>query len=165
MSKKSTNKRPKKYTHKTKKNTKKRSRSIKKCPEGKIFVEGYTRKAHYRKSYTRNGTKVENTYVDRTKVPGYCVKDRGEKGKTPESKKILPKPTKNVLGPFGYSINKTAEDRHKALKKASKYYNTLEILRHLNLVRNYQPDDSRAHKIMSRDVNYMSKLYDKVKRK
>jgi hypothetical protein len=123
------------------------------CPKGQILREGY-----YRKEYTKNG-KIPSSYV-----PPTCVPDKGKPGKTPLFKRVLPKPTKNVLGPFGYSIDKTIDTRHRALKRASDYYNPLEILRHLNLVRNYQPKGSRAEKIMTKDVEFMSRYYDKWKK-
>jgi hypothetical protein len=148
----------------SRKNTKRRpSRKMSRsCPKGQILREGYYRKAHSRKAYTKNGN-IPSSYVDKTYVPPTCVADIGKPGKTPQYKRVLPKPTKNVLGPFGYSIDKAIDTRHRALKRASKYYNPLEILRHLNLIRNYQPKDSRAEKIMSKDVDFMSKYYEKWK--
>ena len=154
----------------SKKKTSKQKRSknnSKKCPPGEILREGYYRKGHPRKSYTKeDGTKVEGSFVSRTYVSSHCVKDIGEPGKTPKEKQVLPEPDEKKLSPFGYSITKTEETRQKALKKASKHYgNPLYILRHLNLIRNYQPEGSRADKIMSKDVKFMSKYYKKWKGK
>ncbi len=56
------------------------------CPRGKIRRKGYTRK---------DGTRVK---------PG-CVKDTGKPGKTPKSKKVLPKPKKGDLSCRGRDWN------------------------------------------------------------
>ena len=45
--------------------------------------------------------------------------------------------------------------------------NALEVLRHLNLARNYQANDAkgrRAKKIMARDVEYMKGYYKRYKK-
>lgn len=114
------------------------------CPNGKIR----------RKSYTRSN----GTYV-----PSTCVKDMGKPGRTPKRKRILPTPSDDIhLSDFGYSTKCKREQRRLSLLKASGEYDTLAILRRLNLLRNYQSNDE-TKKIMSSDVEYMKKIYKKNK--
>jgi len=77
--------------------------------------------------------------------------------------KLLPHPDKSVNAPhlskYGYSTSKKSSSRHKSLKRSSKKYGTLPVLKRLNLIRNITSPDLKAHKIMSSDVEYMKKLY------
>lgn len=115
----------------------------KECPKGKIMRIGYTRK---------NGTVIEPT----------CIKDMGKPGK---GDNILPKLKGDLhLGQYGYAVHKTAESRRQALRKASKDNDTLEVLRRLNLIRNYS-QNSRNKEIYNADVEYMKGYYAKVKKR
>ncbi len=120
-----------------------KSRKSKKCSKGKIRRKGYT---------TKKGTRVKST----------CVPDKGKKGK---SKKVLPKPSgKLSLRKHGYSTKKKAKARRASLRKASrqKGEDELKVLRHLNLIRNYQSNE-KTKKVMSSDVKWLSKQYKKSK--
>lgn len=130
------------------------------CPPGKILRKGFSRKAHSRKSYQRkNSSKVKKSFVRRSEVPSTCVPDTGAPGKTPESRKILPKlGTEVSLRKYGYSTKKSSAQRQKSLKRASAKFGPLKVLRRLNLIRNYQPDPN-AKEIMGEDVTYMSDYY------
>ena len=78
--------------------------------------------------------------------------------------KLLPRPDPNVhLSKQGYSTSKKASNRHSALKKSSKKYGTLQVLKRVNLIRNLTPPEMPAHKVMSSDINFMKKLYAKEK--
>ena len=83
--------------------------------------------------------------------------------------KLLPKPDRSADAPHlskqGYSTSKKASSRHIALKKSSKKYGTLPVLKRLNLIRNLTPTDMPAHKVMAADVKFVSKLYKKEKSK
>ena len=57
----------------------------KSCPAGKIRRKGYT---------TKRGTKVSAT----------CTKNMGAPGKTPSSKKVLPKLKEVYLSKYGYIV-------------------------------------------------------------
>ncbi len=84
--------------------------------------------------------------------------------------KLLPRPDPNVhLSKLGYSIDKTAKQRHNSLKRSSKKYGTLPVLKRLNLIRNLTSTKTstktkRAHDIMGKDVNYMKRLYKQQSR-
>lgn len=138
----------------------------KSCGSGQIRRASYDRKAHSRKSYRRGSTKVKASYVDRTHVPSTCVKDMGKPGKTPKSKRVLPRPGEKLhLSKYGYATHKSPSERHAALMRASKESGEpmLAVLRRLNLLANYQ-SDPRAKAAMREDVDYMSAQYAKYKR-
>ena len=136
------------------------------CPKGQIKRSSYTRKGHTRKAYTRSdGTRVKGSYVDRAKVPASCVPDKGAPGKTPSSKKVLPKPGKDIsLSRYGYGIHKSKSRRQAALKRAAEKTKPLKVLRRINLLANYQADESNK-KAMREDVEFMKKLYESHKLK
>jgi len=83
--------------------------------------------------------------------------------------RLLPRPDRSADAPHlskqGYSTAKKASSRHESLKKSSKKYGTLQVLKRLNLIRNLTAPDLEAHKVMSNDVNYMKKLYKHEKEK
>jgi len=115
-----------------------------KCPRGTIRRKSFRRKS---------GSRVRST----------CVPDKGRRGKTPPSGRVLPPFDKKMaLRKHGYSTKKSTRQRHESLRKASRQYTPIKVLRHLNLARNYQAD-TKAKKIMSDDVEYMSKFYSRSK--
>lgn len=124
-----------------------RKTSKKSCPAGKILRKSYSRKN------PRNPSK-------KIKVRSACVPDTGAPGKTPASRRILPQPEKSILRQFGYATDKSQTIRHKALRMALKKYDSLEVLRHLNLIRNLNPHPD-AKEILSDDVKYLSNLYQR----
>lgn len=148
----------------SKRYNKSRSKSkSKQCGPGKILREGYHRKGYQRNEFERqDGTVVPATYVSAANVPPVCVKDTGRPGKGP---KTLPKLGDKIhLTRYGYSIHKPESSRRAALRAASQDFNTLEVLRRLNLIRNYQAvPENKA--IFSSDVEYMKKLYANIKKK
>lgn len=128
-----------------------------KCEPGQIERIGYKKKAYKRRSYVRkDGIVVRASSVGQTSVPPVCIKDVGKPGKGP---KTLPKLRDKLhLSKYGYAIHKPKNARRAALRAASKDFNTLEVLRRLNLIRNYQAvPENKA--IFSKDVEYMKKLY------
>jgi len=81
---------------------------------------------------------------------------------------LLPRPDKSASAPHlskqGYSTAKKSSFRHASLKRSSKKYGTLEVLKRLNLIRNITAPDLKAHKVMSQDVNFMKRLYKQEKK-
>jgi hypothetical protein len=118
--------------------------SANKCPLGMIMRKGYT---------TKRSSK---------KVNPVCIKDMGRPGKGP---KTLPPIDKNIsLADFGYTVKKSSRSRHGSLKRASKKYGTLPILKRVNLIRNYSKGVTDNYQVLSSDVNYMKDQYAKEKR-
>lgn len=80
------------------------------------------------------------------------------------TRKLLPQPDKiNTLSKYGYNVRKNVNSRHLSLRKASKKYSPLSVLRRVNLIRNFQKGNNFIHQRMSDDVDYMKKLYKKSK--
>lgn len=76
----------------------------------------------------------------------------------------LPPLSKDVsLSKSGYKVASSEQKRHSSLKKASKKYGTLPVLRRLNLVRNYNKNNTEAEPILSNDVAYMSDMHKQRK--
>ncbi len=82
---------------------------------------------------------------------------------------LLPRPDPNVhLSKLGYSTSKKSSARQQSLKKASKKYGTLQVLKRINLIRNITSTKTsektkKAHDVMGKDVEFMKKLYKREK--
>ena len=138
-----------------------------KCPKGEIVRKGYNRKGHSRKSFTKkSGSKVRGSYVSRAHVGPTCVEDRGRSGKGP---KRLPTPKKQgMLRHYGYDTDKSVNERESILRRAARHEKggALEVLRHLNLIRNLQANDDKGRRVkdaMATDIQFLSNLYSKQK--
>jgi hypothetical protein len=84
--------------------------------------------------------------------------------------KLLPKPDPAGihLSKYVYSTSKKQSQRRSSLKKTSKKHGALPVLKRLNLIRNLTSTETsdktkKAHDIMSKDVEYMKKLYAEEK--
>ena len=111
----------------------------KSCPAGKIRRKGYT---------TKKGTKVSAT----------CTKNMGAPGKTPSSKKVLPKLKEDYLSKYGYSLSKNAIKREASLRKAMKNEGDLEVLRRVVVLRTYMKNEPSKFRKLDKDVKYIQKL-------
>ena len=118
--------------------------SIKKCLKKQIVRSAYTKK---------NGTKV--------KASG--TKNKGLPGKTPKSKKVLPKLKHGLLSQYGYHLNKTIAIRERAIKKAIKDEGSLPVFKHLVVLRTYYKNNPPLFKKLNRDVKYVQSLRKKTK--
>ena len=130
------------------------------CQAGEIRRKAYDRKAYTRK----DGTRVKAVHVKSA-----CVPDKGKRGKTPASKRVLPVLVPGNLGMYGYSNVKTtaAAARHSALTKAVKDVGYAMVIRRVNVVANFNKNsDPRVHKIMRGDIKWMqvnlAPVYSKV---
>ena len=113
----------------------------KKCPAGEIKRKGYV------------------AVTGAARVPVSC----GAPGKGP---KILPKvKAPGFLREAGYSLSLPETKRHSALRKAAHKESLLEVLRRLNLVRNYSKAEKKNYVKLSKDVDYLKKLHLVEKKK
>ena len=79
-------------------------------------------------------------------------------------KNILPKPGNDIhLANDGYSLDKSKLSRQTALKKSSKKFGSLRVLKRLNLIRNLTKSNSKNKSILTNDVNYLKRIYAKEK--
>ncbi len=82
---------------------------------------------------------------------------------------LLPRPDPNIhLSKLGYSTSKKASARQQSLKRASKKYGTLPVLKRINLIRNITSTKTsektkKVHNVMGKDVEFMKKLYKREK--
>jgi len=120
------------------------------CRLNQIERDGY-----YRKAYTKkDGTHIKGTYVKKT-----CTKDMGAPGKTPKSKKVLPKvENKGFLTECGYKENNTFNTRKGALDKAIEKYGALKVQRHIGLIRNYAKGEPERHALLTKDFEYVRSI-------
>lgn len=80
--------------------------------------------------------------------------------------KLLPKPSSTIhLADDGYSTHKSKSVRQKSLKKSSRKYGSLTVMKRLNLIRNLSRHNSKQKNIMSQDVEFLKKQYAKEKKK
>lgn len=124
---------------------------VKTCPRGEILRKGYVRKAYKRS---------DGTVVKSKRIAATCVPDKGKPGKTPNSKKVLPKPKQGGLSKYGYSNIKTAGavKRRAALTIAVKDLGYAPVVRRLNLISNYNKNsDPFAHRLLRSDMAWMKK--------
>jgi len=111
---------------------------------GKLRVK---RKGYHRKGYYihKGGKRI---YIPPTYIPPttYYITDRGKKGR---GKKLIPV-KRGRLSKYGYATNKSAKERHKALRKAVQAYGALSVYRMLNaqvvLRKRTQPKQRRIFK-------------------
>lgn len=68
------------------------------------------------------------------------------------------------LSDYGYTLAKPEKDRKVSLKRASSKEGTLQVLRRLNLIRNYTAVLANKKK-MNKDMEFMKDLYSKSKSK
>lgn len=115
------------------------------CPEGYIRRSGYYRNSH---------------------VKSTCIPDKGNPGKTPKSRQVLPAiKDPGLLRGYGYSTKDATIKRHTSLDKGVKDKGILYIQRHLILIKNYTPKTEDHYSTLRSDVEYLSKGKPKKKSK
>lgn len=115
------------------------------CPAGKIRRKGSHVRTKSGKRYYRKST---------------CVPDKGKKGKTPKSQRVLPKLEAGFLTRHGYKTKDLAANRRKALEKAIKATNYRKVVGHVNVLANYTKRSiPTVHRKYRADVNYMIKHF------
>ena len=141
------------------------------CSRGKIKRLSYNKRPYSRRSYrrySRSGKRVsvKAARISRTHVRETCVpatgKARYRGRKTLSREKVLPRPStlRLSLRKYGYKTSASAAVRQAALNRAvrSAPGGDLEVLRHLNVIRNYEPYTG-PKKTMAEDIEYVSKMH------
>ena len=81
-----------------------------------------------------------------------------------KSKSKLPAPGKDIhLSDDGYNLSHVDNSRKTALRRSSKKHGTLAVLKRVNLIRNISKAGSKNKITLSKDVEYLKKLYVKQK--
>lgn len=137
------------------------------CPPGQALRKAYVRKystAVREKGYTvRRGNKTYKAYPSSaaTIVKAACIKDQGAKGIGPQAIGPL---RKGELRKFGYTFRKPRNERHNALKKASKSYGPLGVFRKLNAVAKLSKSTApNASKVFAQDRNWVKETMGPLK--
>jgi len=146
-----------------------KSLSRKVCPPGMIERKDYARKystAVLERGFakkTKSGKLVivkphKNTL---TYVKSACVKDTGLPGKGNQSIGPL---RKGELNKYGYSVDKSEDDRHAALRKAVVEYGALGVWRKLNAVVNLTTRTiPEASAIYKKDRDWIDRKFGPLK--
>jgi hypothetical protein len=120
---------------------------LKKCSKNKIIRSAYTRS---------NGKRVRSV----------CVKNKGLLGKTPKSKKVLPKLKHGLLSKYGYHLNENSTKRQSAIRKAMNDEGILPIYRRLVVLKSYHKNEPGiTYNRIKSDVKYAKEIFDKNKKK
>lgn len=82
---------------------------------------------------------------------------------TKKKKKSVKKATPKKAILTEYDIASRTHERRAALQKDAGDWGTLKILKHLNQIREAQLWNPRAHEIMTRDLEYLEKAYQRGK--
>ena len=140
-----------------KRNTLKKKSNEIRCPKGYIPRASYARR--YKTAVRERGYTVKKasgtTYKVYPKnetlhVPAACVKDLGKPGKGVTDGEGIGPLRKGEMTKFGYSVTKSEEARHEALKKAVAALGALSTYRKLDAVAKLSvriaPDASRIFK-------------------
>lgn len=114
------------------------------CGRGRIRRSSFLRKSRHSRR--------------RTRVKSACVPDKGRRGKTPKSKRVLPKLTPGKLGKYGYHHvkEKSAGARRFALTQAVKHEGYAPIIRRLNVIRTYNKNDP-VFDLYNSDIKWMQR--------
>lgn len=98
------------------------------------------RKGYWVKGYRRS----DGTWVKRHWVPPTRIKDRGEPGKGP---KLLPPLREGKMERYGYHLDKSAEKRHRAIRRSARgvgYAKTMQRVNALRVLMKNEPDGKKA---------------------
>jgi hypothetical protein len=121
----------------------------KSCKPGQIL-----RKGSVRKSYTK---KTSSKKIKQARMPATCITDVGKPGKGP---KTLPALGNELhLSKYGYSLKDAKQARQQSLKKASKKFGTLKVLKRTNLIANYSQWNDKNYKKLRQDVEFLKDEY------
>jgi succinate dehydrogenase/fumarate reductase flavoprotein subunit len=112
-----------------------------KCPQGQILRVGYS----YEKKKTVN-------------VKPTCIIDKGKPGKGLKLFEI-PKEDIGLLSDYGYSLKKNYDERIKAIKKATRDYSKLKILKHINALRTLQKSNEKYYRKLDKDLRWLQDNY------
>lgn len=121
---------------------------------GTLYVKPTKRKAY---SYVRDGKRIR---VPATTVKGHKIEDRGKPGR---GKKLFDLKA-GKLRKYGYSLDKSAAERQKALKRASKADGVGKVEKRVNAIRVLNKSNPEAYRKLNADMEFMKKLYKASKK-
>jgi hypothetical protein len=129
----------------------------KSCKPGQIL-----RKGSVRKSYTKKTSSGKKIKIKQSRMPATCITDVGTPGKGPKT--LPPLGDELHLSKYGYSLKDTKQARQQSLKKASKKFGTLKVLKRTNLIANYSQWNEENYKKLKQDVEFLKSKYASEKK-
>lgn len=122
--------------------SKKKKSASKKKTSGMVKRKAYTRKSKLGKM---------------VKVPATMIKKQGRPGV--KGPRIITGIKTGLMKKYGYSLVEHKAERQKAIDKAIKDRDKLEIIRHINAIRTLQKSHPKIWKKLDNDVKYIEKKY------
>ncbi len=104
-----------------------------KCPKNTIRIRSYKK---------RSGVRVRT----------HCTPDRGAPGRTPRSKRVLPKLKNNEFVGYGYSTKLPSSKRHSILKKICRDLTYSSVIKRLVVLRSYNKRSPKLFKKFDKDI-------------
>jgi hypothetical protein len=113
-----------------------------KCPKGKILIRGYKKKSGVR-------------------VRLHCTPDRGAVGRTPKSKRVLPKLKEDEFAGYKYSTKLPSSKRLSILKKICKDLTYSSVIKRLVVLRSYNKRNPKLYAKFDKDIKTLQKWHMK----
>ena len=104
-----------------------------KCNKGKILIRGYKKKSGVR-------------------VRPHCTLDRGAPGRTPKSKRVLPKLKEDEFAGYKYSTKLPSSKRLEILKKICKDLTYSSVIKRLVVLRSYNKRNPKLFAKFDKDI-------------
>ncbi len=109
-----------------------------KCAKGKILIRGYKKKSGVR-------------------VRPHCTPDRGAPGRTPKSKRVLPKLKEDEFAGYKYSTKLPSSKRLSILKKICKDLTYSSVIKRLVVLRSYNKRNPKLFAKFDKDIKALQK--------
>lgn len=114
-----------------------------KCPKGKIVIRGYKKKSGVR-------------------VKSHCTPDRGAPGRTPKSKRVLPKLKEDEFAGYKYSTKLPSLKRLAILKKICKDLTYSSVIKRLVVLRSYNKRNPKIYAKFNKDIKSLQKWHKSI---
>lgn len=108
------------------------------CPAKKIKISSYIKKSGIR-------------------VKAHCTPDKGAHGRTPKSKRVLPKLKKDEFEKYGYSTKLPHKKRVAILKRACRELSYASVLKRVVVLRSYNKRNIKIFKKFDKDIHALQK--------
>lgn len=114
-----------------------------KCPKGSILIKTYKK---------RSGIRVK----------AHCTPDKGAPGRTPKSKRVLPKLKDDEFAGYKYSTKLPSSKRLSILKKICNDLTYSSVIKRLVVLRSYNKRNPKLFAKFDKDIKSLQKWYKSV---
>lgn len=115
-----------------------------KCPKNTIRIRSYKKKSGVR-------------------VRTHCTPDRGAPGRTPRSKRVLPKLKNDEFAGYGYSTKLPSSKRYSILKNICRDLTYSSVIKRLVVLRSYNKRNPKLFKKFDKDIKSLQAWHKGVK--